>query len=107
GGVWRPGDEVVVLPSGLRSRVDSVETAEGPLDVAVPPQSVTIRLADDLDVSRGDMLADPERPPSVARELDARVCWMSVRPLEPRAKLAVKHTTRTVRAIVEELVALV
>jgi sulfate adenylyltransferase large subunit len=106
GGVWRAGDEVVVLPSGLRSRVEAVETADGPLGEAVPPQSVTIRLADDVDVSRGNLLADPERPPTVARELVARVCWMSERPLEPRAKLAVKHTTRSVRAIAEELVAL-
>ena len=67
---------------------------------------MTIRLADDVDVSRGNLLADPDRPPIVARELDARVCWMSERPLEPRAKLAVKHTTRSVRAIAEELVAL-
>jgi len=107
GGVWRAGDDVVVLPSGLRARVESVETANGPLEAAVPPQSVTIRLADDVDVSRGNMLADPERPPIVARELDARVCWMSERPLEPRAKLAVKHTTRSVRALVDELVSVV
>jgi sulfate adenylyltransferase subunit 1 (EFTu-like GTPase family) len=106
GGVWRAGDEVVVLPSGLRSRVEAVETADGPLDEAVPPQSVTIRLADDLDVSRGNLLADPDRPPIVARELVARVCWMSERALESRAKVAVKHTTRSVRAIVDELVAL-
>jgi sulfate adenylyltransferase large subunit len=106
GGVWRAGDEVVVLPSGLRSRVEAVETADGPLDEAVPPQSVTIRLADDVDVSRGNLLADPDRAPVVAREVDARVCWMCERPLEPRAKLAVKHTTRSVRAIAEELVAL-
>ena len=78
-----------------------------PLDEAVPPQSVTIRLDDDVDVSRGNMLADPERPPIVARELAARVCWMSERPLEPRAKLAVKHTTRSVRAVVDELVSVV
>ena len=103
-GVWRAGDEVVVLPSGRRSRVEAVETADGPLDAAVPPQSVTIRLADDLDISRGDLLADPERPPTAARELEARVCWMSERPLEPRAKLAVKHTTRSVRAVVDELI---
>ncbi len=106
GGIWQAGDEVVVLPSGLRSRVETVESSEGPLDAAVPPQSVTVRLADDVDVSRGDMLADPERPPTVARELDVRVCWMSERPLEPRAKLAVKHTTRSVRAVVDELVSL-
>jgi sulfate adenylyltransferase large subunit len=104
-GVWRAGDEVVVLPSGRRTRVEAVETADGPLDAALPAQSVTIRLADDLDISRGDLLADPERPPTTAREVDARICWMSERPLEPRAKLAVKHTTRSVRAIVDELVA--
>ncbi len=104
GGVWRAGDEVVVLPSGQRTRVEAVETALGPLDAAVPPQSVTIRLADNVDVSRGDMLADPERPPVVARELVARICWMSDRPLEARAKVAVKQTTRSVRAVVEELV---
>ena len=69
--------------------------------------SVTIRLADDLDVSRGDMLADPEQAPTVARELEATVCWMAEQPLEPRAKLAIKHTTRTVRAIVDELVSVV
>jgi len=105
-GVWRAGDEVVVLPSGRRSRVEAVETASGPLDAALPPQSVTIRLADDLDISRGDLLADPENPPVAAREIEARICWMSERPLELRAKLAVKHTTRSVRAIVDELVAL-
>ena len=107
GGVWRAGDDVLVLPSGLRSRVEAVESAEGALEAAVPPQSVTIRLADDVDVSRGNMLADPERPPIVAHELEARVCWMSDRPLEARARLAVKHTTRSVRALVEELVSLV
>ena len=106
GGVWSAGDEVVVLPSGLRTRVEAVETADGPLEAAVPPLSVTVRLADDLDVSRGDMLADPERAPVVAREVEAHVCWMSERPLEPRARVAVKHTTRTVRGLVDELVSL-
>ena len=107
GGVWRAGDDAVVLPSGRRTTVASVETAEGALDVAVPGLSVTIRLADDLDVSRGDMLADPEQPPVVARELEATVCWMAEQPLEPRAKLAIKQTTRSVRAIVDELVSVV
>src|SRR5581483_11371123 len=106
-GVWRAGDEVVVLPSGRRTRVAAVETADGELDAAFPPQSVTIRLEDDVDVGRGDMLADPDRPPTVARELTAELCWMSERPLEPRTKLLVKHTTRTVRAVVDELVSAV
>jgi bifunctional enzyme CysN/CysC len=107
GGVWRAGDEVVVVPSGLRTRVESVESSDGPLDSAGPLESVTIRLADNVDVSRGDMLADPASPPVVARELEARVCWMSERPLEPRMKLAVKQTTRSVRAVVDELVSVV
>jgi bifunctional enzyme CysN/CysC/sulfate adenylyltransferase subunit 1 len=107
GGVWQAGDEVVVLPSGLRSRVAAVETLDGPLESAAPPQSVTIRLEDDVDVSRGDLLADPDRPPTVARTLTAHLCWMSERPLEPRARLAVKHTTRNSRAVVDELVSVV
>jgi sulfate adenylyltransferase large subunit len=107
GGLWRTGDEVVVLPSGLRSRVEAIDTADGNADAVFPPEAVTIRLADDIDVARGDMLADPESPPTVARELEARICWMSERPLEPRAKIAIKHTSRTVRAIVDELVSVV
>jgi sulfate adenylyltransferase large subunit len=104
GGVWSAGDDVVVLPAGLKTRVESVETIDGPLETAIPPMSVTIRLTDDVDVSRGDMLADPVDPPTVARELQARVCWMSEKPLEPGARLAVKQTTRSVRAIADELV---
>jgi sulfate adenylyltransferase large subunit len=106
-GVWRAGDEVLVLPSGRRTRVAAVETADGPLEAALPPQSVTLRLEDDVDVGRGDMLADPEAAPLVARSLVGRVCWMSERPLEPRARLVVKHTTRWTRAVVDELVSLV
>jgi bifunctional enzyme CysN/CysC len=100
GGIWRPGDEAVVLPSGLATRVAAIDG----IDVAVPGASVVMRLEDDVDVARGDMLADPERPPAVVRELTARVCWMSERPLAPRARLLVKHTTRTVPALAEELV---
>ncbi len=106
-GVWRAGDEVVVLPAGLRTRVAAVETSEGPVEDAIPGQSVTVRLDDDLDVARGDLLADPEAPPIVARELTARVCWMSERPLEPRQKVVLKQTTRVARAIADELVSLV
>ena len=102
-GVWRAGDDVVVLPSGLRSRVAAVDGA----DEALPGQSVAIRLEDDVDVSRGDMLADPDRPPATAREVTARVAWMSERPLEDRARLLIKHTTRTVPARVDELVSVI
>jgi sulfate adenylyltransferase large subunit len=102
GGVWAAGDEIVVLPSGRRTTVAAVEPDRG-----VPGMSVTIRLEDDLDVSRGDMLADPDAAPTVARELEATVCWMAERPLEPRTRLVVKHTTRSVRAIADELLSVV
>ena len=107
GGVWRKGDDVVVLPSGARSRVAAVDTADGPLDEAIPGASVTILLEDDVDVSRGDLLADPERAPVAAREVTARVSWMAERPLADRARLLVKHTTRTVPARVDEIVSVV
>jgi sulfate adenylyltransferase subunit 1 (EFTu-like GTPase family) len=104
GGEWRVGDEVVVLPSGARSTVAQIDLAG---EEAVPGQSVTILLADDVDVARGDLLADPADPPTVAREITARVCWMSERPVEDRARLLVKHTTRSVLARVEEIVSVV
>jgi bifunctional enzyme CysN/CysC len=107
GGVWRAGDPVLVLPSGLRSRVASIDTAVGELDEAVPGQSVTILLEDDVDVSRGDLLADPERPPVVARELTARLCWMSERPVEEGARVLLKQTTRTVTGRLDEILSVV
>jgi sulfate adenylyltransferase subunit 1 (EFTu-like GTPase family) len=106
-GDWHPGDEVVVLPSGLRSRVAAIDTVDGELSEALPGQSVTIRLEDDVDVSRGDLLAGPDHPPVVARELTARVCWMTDRPLADRTRLLIKQTTRTVPARVEAIVSVV
>ncbi|MBA2293538.1 MAG: GTP-binding protein [Actinobacteria bacterium] len=103
GGEWRAGDEVVVLPSGRTTTVAAVETHDRALDVAVQGQSVVIRLADALDVARGDMLCDPADAPVVARELEAIVCWMSERPAANGARLAVKHTTRWTRAILDEV----
>ena len=106
-GVWRAGDEVVVLPSGLRTRVAAVDDAGQEIEAALPGQSVTLRLEDDVDVSRGDLLADPDQPPVTARELTARVSWMSDRPLEDSARLLVKQATRTVTARVDEIVSVV
>jgi sulfate adenylyltransferase large subunit len=107
GGMWHAGDPVLVLPSGLQSRVAAIDSADGELEEAVPGQSVTILLEDDVDVSRGDLLADPERPPVVARELTARLCWMSERAVEERARVLVKHTSRTVTGRLEEIVSVV
>jgi sulfate adenylyltransferase large subunit len=103
GGIWRAGDDVLVLPSGLRTRVASVDTSDGPIESAVPGMSVAIRLEDEIDVPRGDMLVDPEDQPIAARELEATICWMSEGPLRPGARVGVKQTTRTVRAIVESI----
>jgi sulfate adenylyltransferase large subunit len=103
GGVLRPGQPLVVLPSGQRTTLAAIDTLEGPIDAAFPTMSVALRLADELDVSRGDMLVEAEDQPVVARELDAMVCWMSEKPMRGGDRYAIKHTTRTARAIVEEL----
>jgi sulfate adenylyltransferase subunit 1 (EFTu-like GTPase family) len=84
-----------------------VAAFEDGADMAAAPRSIALPLEDDVDVGRGDLLADPERQPTVARELEATVCWMSERPLEPRARLAIKHTTRWARALADELVSVV
>jgi sulfate adenylyltransferase large subunit len=103
GGVLRPGDEVLVLPSERATTVAAIDTFDGPLDVAFPPMSVTVRLADELDVSRGDLLCRAADRPTLARDLVADVCWMTDAPLRPGGRYAIKHATHTARAIVEAL----
>jgi bifunctional enzyme CysN/CysC len=103
GGVLRPGDEVLVLPSERVSTVASIDTYDGPIDAAFPPMSVTVRLADELDVSRGDLICRPGDRPELARDLVADVCWMADAPLRPGGRYAIKHATHTARAIVEAL----
>jgi bifunctional enzyme CysN/CysC len=104
GGVLKPGDEVMHLPSGLTTTIKRIDTAAGPATEAYPPMSVTLLLADDLDVSRGDMFCRPHNQPPAAQDVQAMVCWMSdARPLEIGRRLIVKHTTRTVKTIVRDL----
>jgi sulfate adenylyltransferase large subunit len=103
GGVLTAGEEVVVLPSGRTTRLAGIDTFDGPLEQAFPPQSVTLLLEDDLDVSRGDLIARPSDAPTVARELEAIVCWMADAPLQAGGRYALKHTTRAARAIVEDV----
>lgn len=103
GGVMKPGDEVMVLPSGFTTTIEGIETADGPVEEAYPPMSVTVRLADELDVSRGDMICRPHNQPSMSQDIDAMVCWMTEAPLAPGQKLALKHTTRSVRTLVKDL----
>jgi sulfate adenylyltransferase large subunit len=103
GGELHAGEEVLVLPSGQRTRIASIDTFDGPLEVARAPQSVTLRLADNIDVSRGDLICRPDTPPMVTRELEAELCWMSERPLTAGGRYALKHTTRNAQAIVGAL----
>jgi bifunctional enzyme CysN/CysC len=100
-GVVRPGERVRVLPSGVESTIEAVETFDGPLDEAYPPQSVTVRLADDVDVSRGDVLVKAEGAPEPLREIAADVCWFSERPLRAGSRYLLKHLTQTVDAVVD------
>jgi bifunctional enzyme CysN/CysC len=103
GGVLKPGDEVIVLPSGWATTIESVETMDGPVQEAFAPMSVTVRLGDDLDVSRGDMLCRPHNRPHVGQDLQAMVCWMAQEPLRLDGRYAIHHTTRTARALVTDL----
>jgi bifunctional enzyme CysN/CysC len=103
GGVFRPGDEVMVLPSGLTTTVAGIDTFEGPQDEAFTPMSITMRLTDDIDVSRGDMICRPHNRPTVGQDLDAMLCWMTERPVKVGDFLALKHTTRWVRAVVRDI----
>jgi sulfate adenylyltransferase subunit 1 len=102
-GTVRPGDEVVVLPGGARTTVASVDTADGPLEAAGAGRSVTVLLTDDIDISRGDVLAAAAAPPRVTNELDATLCWLVDKPLRPGARLLLKHGTRTTQVIVAAL----
>ena len=97
-GILRRGDEVMVLPSRKRSRVKSIVTYDGELEEAFAPQAVTVTLADEVDVSRGDMLVQPDRPPLVGSQIEAMVVWMAEQPLVPGRTYTLKHTTRQVAA---------
>jgi bifunctional enzyme CysN/CysC len=103
GGVMKPGDEVIVLPSGLKTTIAGIDTAHGEVAEAFAPMSVTVRLTDDIDVSRGDMICRPQNQPTVSQDIDAMICWLDDEPLRERAMYAIKHTTRVARAQVRGL----
>ncbi|EME18179.1 sulfate adenylyltransferase subunit 1 [Rhodococcus triatomae] len=103
-GAVRPGDEVVVLPSGIRTTVTRIDTADGELDSAHAGRSVTLLLEDDVDISRGDTIASPQDAPEPIGDFEATVCWLAEKPLRPGARLQLKHGTRTTQAIVGAIV---
>jgi bifunctional enzyme CysN/CysC len=103
-GVMKPGDTVLALPSGLQTTIASIDTADGPVEEAFPPMSVTVRLTDEIDISRGDMICRPNNTPAALQDIDAQVCWMDESaPLVQGKKYAIKHTTRWARAMVKDI----
>ena len=103
GGIFKKGDKVVALPSGLESTISGIHTLTGELDEAFPPMSVTITLEDDIDISRGDMLVRSENRPDGQQDLDVMLCWLNATPPRPRAKYVLKQTTADARAMITEI----
>ncbi len=103
GGVLKPGDEVMILPSGFTSIIKSIDTFDGPVEEAYSPMSVTIRIEDDIDISRGDMLVRTNNVPEVEQDLDLMVCWLSRKKMIPRGKYRLMHTTNDMRCIIKNI----
>jgi len=104
GGIYRVGDEVVVLPSGFSTKIKAIDTFEGPIEEAFPPMSVTLLLEDDIDVSRGDMIVRENNQPEVTQDLDLMICWFDHnKPLQANGKYTIRHTTQEARCIIKEI----
>ena len=104
GGVFKPGDAVTILPSGFSTRIKKIHQPGGAeLAEAFPPQSVVMTLEDEIDISRGDMVVKANNPPRNSQDVEAMVCWFSQKPMEPRGKYILRHTTREAKAVVQEL----
>lgn len=103
GGVFKPGDEVQILPSGFTSEIESIHTADGPMDEVFSPLSCSLLLKEDIDISRGDMIVKVNNPPQRGQDIEAMLCWFSDKKMMIRAKYSLRHTTKEVKAIVSDL----
>lgn len=103
GGVFKPGDRVMVLPSGFVSHIKTIDAFEGSLEYAFPPMSVAITLDDDIDISRGDMIVREQNQPFTGQDLDVMLCWMSEKPLQSNGKYIIRHTTREAKCLIKEI----
>ncbi|WP_462252999.1 sulfate adenylyltransferase subunit CysN [Ekhidna sp.] len=103
GGVFKPGDEITVLPSGFTSKIKSIDTFEGPVDEAFAPMSVTITLEDDIDISRGDMIVRTNNQPEPKQDIDVMLCWLNNKGPQPRSKYTIRHTTADAKAMIKEI----
>ena len=103
GGIFRPGEEVIVLPSGFTSKIKTIELGGQLLEEAFAPMSVTMTLEDEIDISRGDVIAKPNNHPHSEQDIDLMLCWMNQRPLHLNTKLYVRHNTKEVRGVLKEI----
>ena len=103
GGVFKSGDKIKILPSGIESKIKSIDTFNGKIQEAFAPMSVCITLEDDIDISRGDMLVRENNQPNISKEIDIMICWMNEKKLILRGKYSIRHTTQTARCIVNEV----
>ena len=103
GGVFKPGDDIIALPSGFSSKIKSIETIDGPLDEAFPPMSVTITLEDNIDISRGDMIVKPNNQPKIGQDIELMICWLNDKKLQPGGKYTIRHTTKEARCVVKDI----
>jgi sulfate adenylyltransferase subunit 1 len=103
GGVFKPGDEVTVLPSGFTTKVKAIHSPDGEQEEAFAPQSVCITLTEEIDISRGDTLVKTNNPPKVSQDIEAMICWFSAKPMPPKAKLVLRHTTQETKAIIQDV----
>ena len=103
GGVFKQGDEVVALPSGFKTKIKKIHTADGDLEQAFAPQSVTMTLENEIDISRGDMIVKANNPPTSTQDLEAMVCWFSEKALAAKGKYIIRHTEQTTKAVVQSL----
>ena len=103
GGIFKHGDNVTVLPSGLTSKIKSIDTMKGSVELVFPPQSVTLTLEDDIDISRGDMIVNSSNLPQVGQDITMMVCWLNEKPMQTGVKYHLKHTTKDVKCIVKEI----
>jgi sulfate adenylyltransferase subunit 1 len=103
GGVFKSGDEVTILPSGVKSKIKSIDTFDGEAEEAFSPMSVCITLTDDIDISRGDMLVRENNKPNIAQDIDVMICWMNEKKMMPSGKYVIRHTSQTTRCIIKEV----
>ena len=103
GGIMKKGDKVTVLPSGFTSKIAKIDTYDGEQEEAFPPQSITVMLEDNIDISRGDMIVRENNQPKVSQDIELMLCWFGEKPLQPKGKYAIKHTTQDARCIIKEI----